>query len=370
LTGTAPSSRPHITGRLGLAFACVSILLMGAATGCSGGSSSAPESGVGSTQGGQPVTSQSRAAPVRGAATNLDYGQGVEDPTAVSCPSTSFCMAVLESGYAATYDGTAWSRPTRLSSPMGEPDSVSCPTASFCMAVDARDSSAFLFNGSTWSSAPRINDPASSTATGMASVSCSSPSFCAAIDNGSNAFTFNGTSWSPAAVIDPDNELSTVSCPSARFCAAVDYGPNVIAFNGASWSKPSAIDPSGYLQAVSCASANFCVAIDRKGNALTFNGSTWSAPVNADPNGLSMGEGGISWPVVSCPASNFCAAVDGAGGNVVTFDGSSWTAPVNIDSKAAHSVSGPVLIFLMSVSCRSAAFCVAGDTIGDAFVRS
>jgi hypothetical protein len=144
----------------------------------------------------------------------------------------------------------------------------------------------------------------------------------------------------------------------------------VVTFNGTSWSKPSAIDPGTYLQAVSCASASFCVAIDRKGNALTFNGSTWSAPVNADPNGLTMGEGGISWPVVSCPTSSFCAAVDGASGNVVTFDGSSWSAPVNIDSKAANSDRGPVLIFLMSVSCRSAMFCVAGDSIGDAFVRS
>ncbi len=107
-----------------------------------------------------------------------------------------------------------------------------------------------------------------------------------------------------------------------------------------------------------------------KGNALTFNGSTWSAPVNANPNGLTMGEGGISWPVVSCPTSNFCAAVDGVGGNVVTFDGTSWTAPVTVDSKAAHSLNGPVLIFLMSVSCPSATFCVAGDTTGDAFVRS
>ena len=90
--------------------------------------------------------------------------------------------------------------------PAGEPDSVSCPTASFCMAVDARDSSAFVFNGRSWSSAPRINDPASSTQTGMASVSCPAPSFCAAVDNGSNAFTFNGTSWSPGAVIDPGND--------------------------------------------------------------------------------------------------------------------------------------------------------------------
>jgi hypothetical protein len=143
----------------------------------------------------------------------------------------------------------------------------------------------------------------------------------------------------------------------------------VVTFNGASWSKPSAIDPGSYLQAVSCASASFCVAIDRKGNAFTFNGSAWSAPVNSDPNGLTMGEGGISWPVVSCPASDFCAVVDGADGNVITFNGSTWSAPVNIDSKAANSVNGPVLIFLMSVSCRSAMFCVAGDSVGNAFVR-
>jgi hypothetical protein len=278
-------------------------------------------------------------------------------------------VAVLVSGYAVTYDGTAWSRPARLSS-AGEPDSVSCPTVTFCVAVDARDSSASLFNGSRWSSAPGINDGVPGTQVGMASVSCSSPTFCAAVDNGSNAFTFNGTSWSPATAAAPGNQLSTVSCPSASFCAAVDYGPDVVTFNGTSWSKPSAIDPGSYLQAVSCASARFCVAVDRKGNALTFNGSTWSAPVNADPNGLSMGEGGISWPVVSCPASDFCAAVDGGTGNVVTFDGSTWSAPVTIDAKAAHSVTGPVLIFLMSVSCPSARFCVAGDSTGDAFNRS
>jgi hypothetical protein len=276
-------------------------------------------------------------------------------------------MAVLQSGYAARYDGTTWSRPAELpSADDGEPDSVSCPTARFCLAVDARDSATLVYRNSRWSPAPNLPN----TQTGMASVSCSSPSFCAAVSNGSDAFTFNGTSWSPASAIDPAGQLSTVSCPSAAFCAAVDYGPNVLTFNGTSWSKPSAIDPGTYLQAVSCASASFCVAMDRKGNALTFNGRTWSAPVNANPDGLTMGEGGISWPVVSCPARNFCAAVDGQEGNVVTFDGTTWTTPVTIDTKAAHSLNGPVLIFLMSVSCPSATFCVAGDTTGDAFVRS
>jgi hypothetical protein len=364
---SALSHRPHRRGWPGLAFACAFILLTGTVAGCGGSPPGTPRPGAVSPIGSQPAASRSGAGPAWGAAIRLDPGQAIEDPASVSCPSAGFCAAVLGSGYAATYDGAGWSRPVRLSS-SGEPDSVSCATASFCLAVDARDSSAFLFNGSTWSSAPGIDGPGPGSQPGMASVSCPAPRRCTAVDNGASAFTFDGTSWRPAVVIDPGSELSTVSCPGTRFCAAVDYGPDVVTFNGASWSKPSAIDPGGYLQAVSCASARFCVAVDRRGDALTFNGRTWSAPVNADPNGLTMGEGGISWPVVSCPSSRFCAVVDGAGGNVVTFDGSSWSAPVRVDARAAGSVNGPVLIFLMSVSCRSAAFCVAGDSTGDAFV--
>ena len=272
---------PLITGRLRLAFACVSILLIGAATGCSG-SSAPPGPGASSPAGGQPATSRSSAAPGWGAAAHLDHSQAGEPPTSVSCSSASFCMAVLESGYAAVYDGTESSRPSGLSSSAGEPGSVSCPTVSFCMAVDARDSSAFLFNGSTWSSAPRINDPVSGTQMGMASVSCSSPSFCAAVDNGSDAFAFTGTSWSPATAIDPGNELSTVSCPSASFCAAVDYGPNVVTFNGTSWSKPSAIDPGGYLQAVSSqrpASALPLIAKGTRSRSTAAPGARPSTPI-------------------------------------------------------------------------------------------
>ena len=173
LTGPSPSRRrPHITGWLRLAFACGSVLLIGAATGCSG-SSAPPGSGANSSAGGQPATSQSGAAPGWRAATHLDHSHG-EDPTSVSCPSASFCMAVLGSGYAAKYDGTTWSQPIELPSAAGQPDSVSCPTVRFCMAVDAQDSSAFRFNGSTWSLAPRIDDHVPSTQRGMASVSCSS----------------------------------------------------------------------------------------------------------------------------------------------------------------------------------------------------
>jgi hypothetical protein len=357
---TLTAGRPRVVRRLPLALAGIVVLLAGAATGCAG-----PHGRPAATV---PAAQAPAPAPGWRAAAHLDYSAGGEDPTSVSCPSARFCMAVLASGYAARYDGTRWSRPIRLPAAVSEPDSVSCPAASFCMAVGAQGSATLRFDGRTWRQGPRIPDAGSGLG-GMASVSCPKPAFCAAVDNGANAFTFNGTAWSPATAIAPGRELSTVSCPSASFCAAVDYGPDVVTFDGSSWSRPSAIDPGSYLQAVSCAAATFCVAIDRKGNAFTFDGSTWSGPVNADPNGLSMGEGGISWPVVSCPGRDFCAAVDGGTGNVVTFDGSTWTEPVTLDAKAARSVSQPVLIFLMSVSCPSAGFCAAGDTHGDAFIR-
>jgi hypothetical protein len=115
---------PLITGRLRLAFACVSILLIGAAAGCSG-SSAPPGPGATSPAGGQPAW---------GAAAHLSHSQAGEDPASLSCPSARFCMAVVESGHAAVYDGTKWSQPIALSSSAGEPDSVSCPTVSFCMA--------------------------------------------------------------------------------------------------------------------------------------------------------------------------------------------------------------------------------------------
>jgi hypothetical protein len=97
------------------------------------------------------------------------------------------------------------------------------------------------------------------------------------VDNGSSAFTFNGTSWSPATAIDPGNELSTVSCPSASFCAAADYGPNVVTFNGSSWSAPVNADPNGLSMGeggiswpvVSCPTSHFCAAVDGSG------GGTW-----------------------------------------------------------------------------------------------
>ena len=113
-------------GALAAAVVAVVILALSACTGAAPASSgSTPsEPGTSSPAGGRPATAQSSVASAWGAARHLDYSQGGEDVTSVSCPSASFCMAVLGSGYAAMYDGSKWSRPSRLSSSTGQPDSV------------------------------------------------------------------------------------------------------------------------------------------------------------------------------------------------------------------------------------------------------
>lgn len=93
--------------------------------------------------------------------------------------------------------------------------SVSCPSASFCVAVGSGDGSqtagqAETFNGSAWSQAATIdNRPISSV------------SFCGAADVGGDVSTFNGNGWSTPTQADQSGILS-LSCSSASFCAAVD----------------------------------------------------------------------------------------------------------------------------------------------------
>jgi hypothetical protein len=56
--------------------------------------------------------------------------------TAVSCPTTSFCMAVDEdSNRSVMFSGGSWSAPIPASSGYGL-EAVSCPSTSFCVAVD------------------------------------------------------------------------------------------------------------------------------------------------------------------------------------------------------------------------------------------
>ena len=280
-------------------------------------------------------------------------------PQYISCPSSTFCVAVGTNGYAQTYNGSSWGTPQFIDPSLnlsGSPlISISCPSTSFCAAVDFAGY-ALTFNGSTWTPRTQID----TTGNSVSAVGCASASFCVAGDVGGNGFVYNGTSWSgPITVNNTSNheDIGDIACPSTSFCVAVGQAGSVETSTngGTAWTSPQIIG-SNNLTSVSCPSTSFCVAVDTAGNAYTYNGGTWSS---ADPIDATNGQfDGGSLDSVSCPSSSFCAAMDGFE-NVLMFNGTTWTAPQQLETGASlHS----------GVACASSSFCAAVDGGGNAFI--
>ncbi|MGA2454225.1 MAG: hypothetical protein ABSG93_11955 [Solirubrobacteraceae bacterium] len=238
------------------------------------------------------------------APTSIDGGRVLNS---VSCPSSSFCVAVDRPGNALIYSGGAWSAPASIDGGDGL-DSVSCPSASFCMAIGGDwptndgGTGALIYGGSSWSSATKI------AIDQMSSVSCPSSSFCTAVGHEAEAVSYKAGSWRAPFTLGDSMDIFGVSCASESFCAAVGSFGDAFTYNGAAWSPRTEV-AAATLRSVSCASAAFCVAVDEEGQALAYNGSVWSGAVTIDGrNDLSS---------VSCPEISFCAAVDYAGNALV-----------------------------------------------------
>jgi hypothetical protein len=178
----------------------------------------------------------------------------------VSCPTSSFCAAVTVLGGAVTFNGSTWSikgkawstrhvlEPARLvgqATGFGFPSiaDVSCPSSTFCVAVSAVGD-ASTFNGRSWSSPNPIDSESVTTGngSGLTAVSCSSSTFCVAVDGSGDAVIFDGTRWSAPEPIDPSLGLTSVSCSAANFCVALDDIGDALTYNGQSWSSPRQID--------------------------------------------------------------------------------------------------------------------------------
>lgn len=265
---------------------------------------------------------------------------------AVSCPATTFCVALDQSGNALMYNGTQWSSPVDIDGSTAL-DSVSCPTTRFCMAVDT-NGQAVAYNGTTWL-APTDVDGSHV----LESVSCSSPSFCDAVDGRGNVVTFDALDsppWSAPDDIDGSNVLTAVSCPSSGFCMAVDQSGNAFDYFAGEWVSDRTGSGTG-LDSVSCPTENICTAVDAIGEALSYYKGTWAAsPTDVDgSNTLSS---------VTCLSVDFCMAVDQSG-NAVAYNGVNWVV-TDIDSTNQ----------LNAVSCAKTSVCVAVDSSGDAVVYS
>lgn len=245
----------------------------------------------------------------------------------VSCVTTSYCVAVgLTTGsdnitepYIIDYNGSNWSVMSSPAPSAGSSiytgtnllDAVSCTSTSFCMATGQYLTSTGVvatlterYDGSGWSLVASPS-PGAATLPNIANylkgITCTSVVFCMAVGDEEPASSspanrtlteiFNGTSWSlepsPNQVLNGGitaNWFTSISCVNTASCAAV----------------------GGFLD----------IASNPAGLAETWDGNQWSisnprSPSEANLDGIACGSG------VNCIATgSFPAATSASGGEV------------------------------------------------------
>jgi hypothetical protein len=159
----------------------------------------------------------------------------------IACMSATSCIAVGTAGnlpLAEAWDGTSWTvLPTPL--PAGAPDgdltAVSCSSTTACLAVGVTTHAtrplAELWNGTSWIP-HRTPHLASASRSGLNGVSCTHTGRCTAVGwqfvkphQLPLAEHWNGTRFTVQATVYPPrsqlSDLFSVSCPSANICTAV-----------------------------------------------------------------------------------------------------------------------------------------------------
>jgi hypothetical protein len=296
----------------------------------------------------------------------------------LSCPTTTFCMAVEQAGYVLSFDGTSWTPAYRPAGFTGTLTSVSCSSASFCVAAG---SAAISWDGTDWSSPLPVGNGQP-----MVAVSCVSASFCLAVDAAGNYATYDGSSWHSAGWAG--SVLASVSCVSASFCLGADRAGRASSYDGTTWTAPVQVPGVQTLAGLSCATATFCLAVDTAGWTSIFDGSAWADPQRAAAVGsivalscpdasdcLALNSGGWyssyhagSWTLIwaptgrlgetllSCASATSCVAISKATDVAATvYDGTGWSGVSWADR--THGA-------LDRVSCASASFCLAGNNSG------
>lgn len=254
------------------------------------------------------------------------------------------------------------------------PSAVSCPSIAFCVALSGGNvvTSSNPSGGSSAWTVTRVDGT-----NALSAISCPSTDFCAAVDDVGNVVTSNNPRGGAAAWalthVDGSNctvqtsrngplcALLGVSCPSSGFCVASDYWGNVVVSSdpraGASAWKLVHVS-SNLLASVSCPSRDLCIAVDILGNAVISSNpsggsSAWKV-VHIDGPGCVVTETYASCFLssVSCPATSFCVAVDEFGKVVTSINPVGGTAAWKItDLSSAGSLRG--------VSCPTTGQCFA-----------
>lgn len=144
---------------------------------------------------------------------------------------------------------------------------------------------------------------------GLESVSCGSPTFCAAVGGALErghergyVLTFTDDAWSRPLRVRGELQLISVSCVSSSFCAAIGnrttgahtFAGYALIYNGRTWSKPKLLvegsterdERPSELEMVSCATRFFCAVTNQAGEVFRYNGRSWTEAVSNYPRGV------------------------------------------------------------------------------------
>jgi len=320
---------------------------------------------------------------------------GSDSITGVSCPTASFCAAVDGSGNVLTSTNpTGGAGAWEVVSVGNDVDlsGISCPTRSFCVAVGSIGTSGVTVTSTDPTGG--VGAWTATTVTGttwLSSVSCPSVTLCAATSGyggptgivTSTDPTGGATAWRLATV--GAETLDDISCPSTSLCVAVggqpiqgDYflGDVVTSTDPTGGAGTWVVSASGGvgLFGISCSSNNLCAAAGET-HLQPGPGITGAVATTIDPTGgwgswtSSTNPATLGGPLgnVSCPSQAFCAMV-GLQSEPGNEQGAIWTSADPTGGAGTWSMVSTEENTLMSISCPSSSFCVAGDDSGNVVV--
>ena len=352
-----------------------------------------------------------------------DSGASEAMLTADTCPSSGVCVAIggyydsagqaglIEVRHSGSWTATKAPLPSDAASSTGiKLTAVSCVSTSSCVAVGNYLTASKGYYGlietlagGTWTAStaplPSIDIPQNGPAVHLYDVSCSGGTCAAVGDNeyvstmDGNTYqsalieTLSGGSWTAEEAPTGSGEtqsLAGVSCPAAGDCEATGWGdlasPTtalIETLSAGTWQGQWAPLPANaanfgasFLQAISCISVGACVSsgyytVSDSQEALieTLTGSTWQAlqaplPSSAGSNPL------VLLPAISC-ASTTCAAAgtytNRAGvpnvGFLETLASGTWSAIAA--PRGAHNSTTISFYGGADVACTASGRCLA-----------
>ncbi len=297
------------------------------------------------------------------------------DLIAVSCPSSSLCVAIDSAGNIVTSGNpgggpAAWSRVQGLTiipnvnsveaSPLD--DDLTCPSTQLCVTSEGGQllvSTNPRGGAAAWQVVGGLE---SGNATFINAVSCPSAQLCFATDvhppdlSSLNSYTSllvstnpagGPLAWSTAARLPSSAEFTSgLACVSTKLCVTSGGNGSVVASTdplGGGWHGAGNVH--GSMEDVSCPSVKLCVGTD----------FTHALDISADPASGHWSSIGRYATYVTCPSTSLCVGAGGPGTGVLYS--TNPTGGPGAWGEAWQKNFGTLQY--NSVSCASTSFCVA-----------